>query len=154
MAYIRVLRGMNHFTKSLIFPAPIEKGMCVQEVAADKTTGEPATNAFAGIVIQNVTATGPDFASQNAGIPTDEIPVNHAATLRVGDGEIVTDMVVLAPTAGNLAGATVGNNLGIVGGKWRVAQSGDLVFGKLLEKDFGEVGRYRIQAFQTAVVTP
>ena len=152
MGFIRVLRGMKQ-SKSLIFPSPIVKGSCVQEIAANKEQGEEATNKFYGLLIQEVTANGPDFAVQNAGIPTDEIPVGNAGLLRVGEGEIATDVVAVAPEPGPLAAAVVGAKLGIANGKWRVAQSGDTVFGELLEKDFGVAGRYRIQVFRSAVVT-
>ncbi len=153
MGFIRVLRGMKQ-SKSLIFPSPINKGRCVQEIAANKEQGQVATNKFYGILIQEVTANGPDFAVQNAGIPIDEIPVGNAGLLRIGEGEIVTDVIAVSPDTGPLSAAVVGDKLGIANGKWRVAQTGDTVFGELLEKDFGIAGRYRIQVFRSAVVTP
>lgn len=148
MGYFRVLRGMDE-VKSYIAPAAMEKGLSVQETAADPKKIETGSNESIGFVLQNVLTNGVPFEVQNAGIPVDDVPTNQAVTVRGGEGEIVTD-VVLTSGAGNLLGASVNDELALNAGKWRVAQTGDLVRGKLREKDFGGItGYYRVEVYRT-----
>jgi len=146
---LRVLRGLTE-ARSYNTDAALEKGLAVQEKAADPTIIEAGGNGTIGFLLQEVTVTGPAFEIQNAGIPVDEVPIGQRVTVRSGEGEIVTGQA----DAG-LAAAAINADLGINAGKWRVAIAGDKVIGRLLEKDFnGVTGDYRIEVLRTAVVTP
>jgi|GEM_PF-6357848 len=148
MAYLRVLRGMDEL-RSYIAPVVLEKGVAVQEKSGEVEKIELGGNETIGFLMQNVVSEVP-FEIQNTGIPIDDVPVGQAVTVRGGQGEIVTDQV-LASGTGNLPGATVNDELALNAGKWRVAQTGDLVHGKLREKDFGgTTGLYRIEVYRTA----
>ena len=150
MSYFRVLRGVA-IGKSYISPGALTKGMAVQEKSGFPDQIEPGGNNSVGFVIQNVLTDGIPFEIQNAGIPIDDVPISQAVAVRSGEGEIVTDRVLTSGT-GNLPGATVNASLALNNGLWRVAQTGDVVWGKLREKDFGgTTGLYRIETFKTAV---
>jgi hypothetical protein len=154
MGFIRIVKGLTEVRGSYIFDRPITRGTVIQETVADASKAAAADNDYRGILIQEVTEKGPDFAVQNAGIPVDEVPIKHAATVVSGDGEIVTNMTASGNEIGTLSTAAIGVNVGVFNGKWRQTQSGDKVFGVLREKDYGGItGRYRIEVFRTATVT-
>ncbi len=148
MTSLRVMRGLTE-VRSYNTDAVLAKGLAVQEKAADQTIIEAGGNNTIGFLLQEVTANGPAFEIQNAAIPTDEVAVGQRVTVRGGEGEIVTDQ------ATGLGAASLNDPLGITAGQWRVAQTGDQVRGRLLEKDFGGVtGDYRIEVIRGGVVTP
>ena len=150
MGYLRVLRGLVQ-AKSYIAPAALVKGIAVQEKSGHPDQIEAGGNNSVGFLLQNVLTNGIPFEIQNAGIPVDDVPINHAVTVRSGEGEIVSDQVLTSGT-GNLPGATINASLGLNNGLWRVAQPGDVIWGKLREKDYGgTTGLYRIETFKTAV---
>jgi len=137
-------------SNSKIFPDPVVKGNLVREKASNKTQGEKCDlTGFLGIVIQDVLADGIPFEIQNVGIPIDSVPIGHAATIRSGEGEILTDIV-----HSSFSVVSEGDNLGIRDGAWSNTYPNGEIYGKLLEKDYqGITGQHRIAVFKTAVAT-
>lgn len=145
---LRVLRGLTE-ARSYNTNAVLDKGIAVQETAADPTIIEAGGNDTIGFLLQEVTTDGPSFTEQNAGIPTDEVAVGQRVTVRGGEGEIVTNQET------NLTGASVNDDLALNAGQWRIAVATDRVRGRLLEKDFNGVsGDYRIEVVRTAYDIP
>jgi len=143
--------GMRE-TRSRIIDDVLVLGTVMMEHSSDKTKAIAATNDFCGILSQNVTANGPAFEIQNAGIPVNEVKVGSAVALFGGEGEIVTSVVALGAEPGALDAAVVGSSIGIFQGKFRKAQTGDLIFGKLREKNYnGITNLFRLEIFRTAV---
>ena len=144
--FFEVLRGFSE-SRTLIFDGVSARGLMIAETAADVTKGEAATAASKvglGILDQEVTTLGPDFLTQDAGLPITEVKIGSAATMRGGSGEIVVQGDDLVE--GSLSGGTVGDQVGVLLGKYRLAVTGDIVYGRLLEKDVdGNTGRVRLE---------
>ncbi len=145
----KILYGMNSYhDASMISNDVMVKGLAVKETGDD--TGIVAACASTepdGFILVEVTTDGPSFLEyeHREGIAVEEVQVGNQVSIRDGDGELVTDVVV---ESGNraMSGASFDDDLTIADGLWGVALTGDVVCGRLRGTDYnGESGEYHIR---------
>ena len=128
------------------------KGAVMNRDDTDATKMKLATGEFLGIltveVVANTAANKNDrYIKGQVGIYEEKALAGERVTLRGGEGEIETDQVASGSDTGAISASTPQDTeLSVYNGKWRVAQSGDIVKGRLIgagEKS----GQYLIEIF-------
>ncbi len=146
--------------------AALPRGTFLTRSDADPTLGVAATDHYLGVNTRAVvTSRDPLDLLQPLGL---ELPV-VARVGSTGDGGMVSlvrvlegeaegaDHLVLSGTGLISSGTAVGTELGIFGGKLRVAQEGDVAFFRLTAKPTpvtADAVRIRFEALGSAVIVP
>jgi len=145
----KILHGMDELNIGyMTCDTELAKGIAVEE-AGDGTEIVQACvcGSPLGFLLQDVTEDGASYQELELlpGSEIYEVKIGGKVAIIDGEGEIVTSQVVETGT-GNLGAATVEDQLSILNGKWRVAQTGDTVCGFLRGTDYNSVsGDYHIR---------
>lgn len=145
----RILHGVDELNIGyMTCNTALAKGIAVEETGdgTEIVQACPCGTPL-GFLLQDVTSDGPSYEELELlpGSEIYEVKIGNKVTVIDGEGELVTSQVVTSGT-GNLGSASVGDELAIKDGKWRVAQTGDVVCGYLRGTDYNSVsGDYHIR---------
>ena len=148
----KIVSGFRQTIGWYLCAIEVDRGT-VMDVVADSAVSanvpgylEKATGEFKGIILQDVTTAGPSFEELLAGVPTTVVKAGNVVSLAEGEGQIVTDIVAGYGETGAITDATAHDaELSVYAGKWRVAQTGDIVKGRYIGLWDGKSGYYHIE---------
>ena len=145
-------KGCELLYGELICNAAASKGAVMNYDKDAPTIMQLSDGEFLGIltvaVVANTSANKNDrYIKGELGIFEEQALAGERVTLRGGEGEIETDQVASGSETGAISGSTAQDTeLSVASGKWREAQEGDSVKGRLMGAG-AESGQYLIEIF-------
>ena len=151
---LKILNGFATYTGIMTNSAVASRGVfmnvsdATKDLAEELKVLEPATGRILGVLIQDVTATGPSYLELDSGIPTNEAKLGEPVAIRKGPGTLVTDNCAGYGETGDMSTAAKDANLSCNAGQLRVAQGGETVIGRLVGVYDAVAGQYEVVIFE------